>query len=474
MDSVNRGRSLSAHSNHIRHSTSASPHPDPASSFVQHNDNSFAGVTQHATNGAFGDATFSQDFSQQAQYSMEPDFTNNSFDAQLNNTADSAFLQSQNFQNLSPNQTDNSFPSFDLSQTDFNQPTSLDPSLLDFNSNDLNLLQSQQGTNLNHNNNNNLDPMAATMQSHSSTPPHLLPNDAGRRLSGSPSSGASPGYQQTNMSFGNGMTRPRNASESLDPSSAMFPQGQNEWMGMGGYRSHQRTPSDAHSDISSNHASPYMGTLGDSFDIAGSHSSPLLNPAQDPTFNDGLGLQSFNLNENNHFSPGHSPGHSPHIMPQPQHALPPFTAENNFGLNLNTNVFNNNQQQQNNGLDMFPGLGQEPFPSLNTQGSSPNSQTFNDHMSPPEINIVHAEPTRVEDPVRGESSQDALSPPLRSMFGEMSQNFSRKTDFIHSHRPPTSEIRFSRRHPLSFSSSQCSPRTFAISSTFQHRKPFSL
>ncbi|SMR61053.1 unnamed protein product [Zymoseptoria tritici ST99CH_1E4] len=418
MDSVNRGRSLSAQSNHLRHSTSASPHPDPVSPF-SNNDNSFAGLNQHATNGAFGDATFTQDFSQQAQYSTQPAFTGNTFESQSNNLADSSFLQGQQtFQNVSSNQIDNSFPSFDLNQNNFNQPASLDPTLLDFNTNTLDLLQTQ---NLNQNHNNNLDPMAATMQSHSSTPPHLFAN--GRRTSGTPSPAGSPGFQQANMNFGNGMNgngmngngmnRPRNASESLDPSSALFPpQGQNEWVGMGGYRSHKRTPSDNLSDISSNHASPYMGTL-DNFDIAGSHSSPMLSAHQDPTFNDGLGLQQFSLNDNSQFSPGHSPGPSPHIMPQPQHALPAFTAENNFGLSQNLSVFNNSQQQQN-GLEMFPGLGQDPFPSMNTQGSSPADPNFDGHMSPPEINIVHAPPTKVEDIVGAHRSQDALSPPLRT------------------------------------------------------------
>lgn len=420
---ANRGRSPSAsRQQNIRHSTSASPHPQQlptnsnnylANDTTAAQQNNF--LNAHAASGAFADS-FTQDYSQQAQYSLGPTFTDFDQQQQQQNgaIANHTFLQStQDLTGTSNPADSDAFPSFDFNQTNFDQNTSLDPSLLSADldpTNALELLSAQT------NSNGTLDPMAATMSSHSPTPPHLF-NDMNKRHSGSPSPHASPNFAQAQPNYQ--MNRPRNVSESLDPSSAMFPQGQsNEWMGMGAYRSHKRTPSDNVSDISSNHASPYLNTL-DSFDAANAHSSPLLNPTSDPTFNDGLGLQQFSLNENQQpfsHSPGHSPGHSPHLMPQPQHALPQFTADNNFGLTSN---MNGQFVPQNNGLEMFPGVGQEPFPSLNNgnngQGASPGELGQADHMSPPEINIDFAPPSRVPtDNMRQENSQDALSPPLRS------------------------------------------------------------
>lgn len=418
MDPRGRSQNLgNAQAQHIRHSTSASPHPQPSSysgnvetgnAPFDPTTASFSGLNQHATSGAFGDTTLTQDYSQQA-HAHYPFNDSSAFGYPQQQQ------QQQQFAFNDPGASDNAFPSFDLSSNDFDltsnntfdQTASLDPSVLsDLDSSSLGLLNPNTDFS-----NTNLDNMATTMQPLQASSPHLV-NGMGRRPSGSPSPHASPRFQNGSFQQNMHMNRPRGASESLDPSSAMFPQGQpGEWTGMGGYRSHKRTPSDNLSDISSNHQhSPYMGTL-DSFEVQG-HSSPLLSSSQDPTFNDGLGLQQFSLNENQQFNltPGHSPGHSPHMMPQPQHALPPFTAENNFGLNANMNIFNNNTMQRTD-VDMFPGTGQEPFPSLNTQGSSPGA----DHMSPPEINIDYAPPTRPVDQMsRGESSQDALSPPQRS------------------------------------------------------------
>lgn len=292
------------------------------------------------------------------------------------------------------------FPSFDFNQN-FDS-ASLDPSMLnDISIDPLNIQTDQNG-------------MAAMQQHNNPTPPHLLP-DMARRSSNSPSPSASPSY--ANASFN--MNRPRNTSESLDPSSALFPQGQSDWagMGLGGYRGHRRTPSDNYSDYSShsNQASPYLPTL-DSFDNG--HSSPLLN-SQDPAFNDGLGLQQFSLNDTSPQSQHapqqnfHSPGHSPHISPRlmaQQHALPQFTADNNFGMNADMNY-----HPQQNGLEMFPGAGQEPFPSL-THNNSVDYGGNADQMSPPEISINFAPPTQtVENARPGNTDGEALSPPIRSM-----------------------------------------------------------
>jgi hypothetical protein len=383
---LRRDRSPSqGHHHHITHSTSTDPHsplnaaaPDQTSPFTAH---------AHSP-GHFSDPTFTTDFSQQAHFGLDPSYGN---------------LQSQNqYNNLSDQSGNSAFPAFDFNHDTFHQNTSLDPNILDnFDPSSLELFQQQTGAN---HDGNTLDPMATVTQSHSPTPPHLFAQ-SGCRPSGSPSPHASPSFANAQYQA---MNRPRNHSESLDPSSALFPQGGNEWMGMGAYRSHKRTPSDNLSDISSNHASPYMATL-DNFE----HSSPLLNPLQDPSFNDALGLQQFTLNDqHNHFSPAHSPGHSPHLMPQSQHALPQFTPDNNFGLSSN---INGQFGHQNGGMDMFAGNGQEPFPSLGNDNPSPGQSGLADHMSPPEINIDFAPPSRVPTvDMKLENSADALSPPLRS------------------------------------------------------------
>ncbi|PIA92601.1 Transcriptional regulator CRZ1 [Cercospora beticola] len=416
---AHRGRSPSAGqtSNHIRHSTSASPHPSPLASSFDGAANSATlqntSLTTDAfatglnvTSGQFSDPTFNTDFSSQAQFGLAPTYTAFPDQSQqqtlANNTSNHNYLQSQGFQD--PNGVSSAFPTFDAN---FGSSSSLDPNVLDgVDPSGLDLLNQQPGTNTTIN--QTLDPMAAMTQSHSPTPPHLFAEQQARRLSGSPSPHASPRFQQA--SYAQQMNRPRMNSESLDPSSARYPQGgSNEWQHMGAYRSHQRTPSDNLSDISSNHAaSPHIGTL-DAFE----HSSPMLNPAQDPTFNTGLGFENFNLNEQQQqfYSPGHSPGHSPHLMPQSQQTLPQFTADNNFGL---TSTMNGQFNTQNGGLEMFPGLGQEAFPAANLDNQSPGGGMA-DHMSPPEINIDFAPPSRVPTENMGiEKSADALSPPIRT------------------------------------------------------------
>lgn len=414
MDFVSRARSPSAgqQPNHIRHSASASPHPPTLASSFGGDDSSRATHSTHRasnnihntsfaaglnTSGQFVDPSFTTDYAQQAQSSFGSTFPDFQQQSQHQQNSSNAFFQSQ------PT-ADESFPTFDLNQTSFDQNNGFDPSLLttDLNPAALDLLPAD--TDLT--NHQTLDPMATMAQSHSPTPPHLVA-DQNRRMSGSPSPHASPRFAQANYQ----MNRPRNVSESLDPSSAMFPQGANEWIGMNAYRSHKRTPSDNHSDISSNHASPYMGNL-ESFDA---HSSPMLNASNDASFNNDLGLQSFTLNEQQqaqHFShsPAHSPIHSPHIMPQPQQMLPQFATPDGFGPGTNMNGV---LTQPQNGIDMFPGTGMEAFPQLNNDSSSPGGRA--DHMSPPEINIDFAPPSRQPtDNFKQEKSEDALSPPARS------------------------------------------------------------
>ena len=165
---------------------------------------------------------------------------------------------------------------------------------------------------------------------------------------------------------------------------------------MAAFRGHRRTPSETYSDVSSAHASPYLGNL-DSFDP---DPSPLLNPQQDgPLFQEVMSFGQFNLNDNSHISPGPSPHISPRLNPQ-QQALPQFQP-GNFGLN---NQFGDQ------GMNIYQG--HEPFPSINQSGPEFGQA---DTMSPPEINIDFAPPSRQAsfEPPKPANSADALSPPER-------------------------------------------------------------
>ena len=496
MNGHERGRSPSAghgQANHIMRPSSASPHPP-----LQN----FSGLN---TQGAFQDPSFTQDYTQQHQpnhsaFSLGPTYTQ--FEEQQQrlpqvptvpsqnvDIANHTFLQSaqgaqgntqgysdfSNYnqagqgsnhvspgafsQNTSPtgaiNET-SAFPSFDFNQSNFDNNTVLDPSVLD--SLDPSSLDYKSTT---------LPPMATTLQSHSPTAPHLLPEMA-RRHSNSPSPHASPSMQQTG--FAQQMNRPRNLSESLDPASAMYPpQGQNEWSNMGAYRGHRRNPSDNFSDISShsNQNSPYIASL-DNFD-QNAHSSPMLNPSNDPAFNSGLGLEQFNLNDASqihqpqpgHHSAGHSPHISPRLMPQ-QHQLPAFTADNNYGLQQTMNGNFQQQMQQNNGMEMFPPMANDAFPALN-QGQSPSEFGAADQMSPPEISIDYVEGQQSahmdNKPPQVHNAEGALSPPLRTQ----SRNRMRaKSDSYAGSRPSSPALSGRGRSPslqpqTSFESNNLSP-----------------
>nr|OQO31904.1 hypothetical protein B0A51_01099 [Rachicladosporium sp. CCFEE 5018] len=448
MDPHARGRSPSAGNNasHLRHhnpSTSPQPPPlDPSSSFDITSANYLqqqAFFNAAAASGQFNDLAFTQDLSQQhllnggasypnysqapAQQAQPSAIANHTFlqSAQPNGAFDTFnYSQSRHGSNqISPggvgsgdlnvggtyNPEALGFP--DFNQTAFQQNGSLDPSLLNgIDQSSVDVFQPQPQ----HSNRNSLDPsMAATMQAQAGSAPHML----SRHNSGSPSPQASPGFQQAQFATGN---RPRNASESLDPSSAAFPQGiSNEWggMGMGGYRTHRRVPSDQLSDISSHsqHNSPYLPTL-DSFDGNG-HSSPMLNATIDPIFNNGLGLGDFSLADNSSQQSFHTPAHSPHLSPRlmaQQASLPPYMAENNFGMGSD---LSNHFDPTPNEFTMFPGDGNAAFPQLATDSSTPEFGNA-DAMSPPEI-YIHSVPTVVKDETAdGPKVEEALSPPLRS------------------------------------------------------------
>jgi hypothetical protein len=223
---------------------------------------------------------------------------------------------------MSPNTNISKSSGFGFNQAISDQSSSLDP--VPLNPNGLDLLRPQLDS--------SLDPMATTtIQSHDPTPPHTFP-EMSHPQSISPSPHASPHIQQASFQNVSNMSRPRGTSGSLNPSSVAYPQGHGtEWLGMGGYGAHQRSPSDQLSDISSAHNSRYMQAM-DSFD----HSSPMLNPSVDPAFSDGLSLGHFSLNDprnaaQNFYSPGHSPAISPRLMLQ-QKDLPAFTTDDNISM----------------------------------------------------------------------------------------------------------------------------------------------
>ncbi|KAF4551891.1 Zinc finger C2H2 type domain-containing protein 2 [Elsinoe fawcettii] len=273
---------------------------------------------------------------------------------------------------------------------------SLDPSLL-------------QNTNTLDPNTLSLDNMA-TMQGHSPTPPHLLnTNTAVSSHSPSPRHSPSP-HNAQQAQFG----RPRNTSESLDPSSAAFPQGYmgGDWAQGAAFTNHRRKPSDALSEYSShsNQASPYMATM-DSFDQS-AHVSPMLNAQGNdaPLFNELGMMNQFSLNEpglnpNDHISPIHSSHNSPRI-PAQQQPLPHFTSTDNFGLSPDMSMqFNQNE----NNFNHFPNMA--AFPTFQSDVVSPEGQA--DAMSPPEINIDFAPPSRQPSfgPRARAGSSNELAPP---------------------------------------------------------------
>jgi hypothetical protein len=441
MSSQTRDRSPAAQASYISSHASASPHQpldpsfsasDPTATTLSHAQ--FNGLGGQPGFDALGDSSsqadqtnylFGSSYGDLPQAPVVPSQNASSIASHTflqssglgpgsNHVSPGALSQSNSPSGANPSDS-SAFPSFFNQGYDSNG--ALDPSVLnDLNPRALELQTTDNGAN-----------SMAAMQSHSPTPPHLLPEMA-RHQSQSPSPSASPSYAQASF----GMNRPRNTSETLDPSSAMFPQGQNEWSNM--YRGHRRTPSDNYSDYSShsNQASPYMPNM-DSFD-ANAHSSPLLH-SQDPAFNDGLGLQQFSLNETSpqqqHVQPQqayHSPGHSPHISPRlipQQQQLPAFMADNNFGMNTD---MSGQYVQQQNGLEMFPGSGEEPFPSLNQQNLVEGNA---DQMNPPEISINYAPPTGPMD-MRPGTNDEALSPPARSKSRLQIQMcaFDHETDFM--------------------------------------------
>lgn len=285
-----------------------------------------------------------------------------------------------------PNSNDLDFSLFPDGNSNQNQ--AIDPSFLS-STLDPQLLDSSQPQSNHSVNPSDLMNQMATTQAHSPTPPHLLPGMNQR----SPSPHASP-----NMNQGAFPSPSHSRHASLDPSAAY---GQNEWGNMAAFRGHRRTPSETYSDVSSAHASPYLGNQ-DSFETE--NPSPLLNAQQDPSlFQEVMQFGQFNLNDAQaHISPGHSPHISPRLMPQ-QQTLPQFQP-GTFGLDPNLQ----NQYAHQGGMGAYQE--HEPFPTINQAGPEFVGQA--DVMSPPEINIDFAPPSASYEPPKPDQN-DALSPPDR-------------------------------------------------------------
>lgn len=260
-----------------------------------------------------------------------------------------------------------------------------------------------------------LDPMAT---SQAPTPPHLLPPS---NLQHHISPHGSPSMQNAQY---NPPSHNHSRHTSLDPSSAAFPQAQmGGHMGIWGesvqFQGHRRALSDAHSDISSAHASPYMNTADD-FNQPGH--SPSLQPQQmhDPVmFEDVMGLGGVSLSQ---ASPSYmTPSHSPHISPSisPNHqadTLFPQMGNYNFLPSMgSTNQFGQP------GVQGMPLQGPAiDYTNISNAPLATDDPNRSDAMSPPEISIQFAPPSRQAsfEPQnrKNAANSDALALPEKRKF----------------------------------------------------------
>jgi hypothetical protein len=250
----------------------------------------------------------------------------------------------------------------------------------------------------------------------SPTPPHHLAPGLNRQSSASP---------HTSPAMGQGPFQPppqrHSRNSSLDPSSAAFPQMQGpDWGATSAFQGHRRTYSDAHSDVSSAHASPYLATH-DNFD--GIEHSPHLNPQDPVMFQEVMGISHVSLAEANpsYISPAHSPLPSPRMLPSQQHLGQSFPSVDPFNL-VPGMIPTMGNQFNGQGNHMFPP--NESFPQLN-QSNAAEHPGHADAMTPPEINIQLAPPSRVssfEPQNQVLVPEGALSPPERRKYSPQTRN----------------------------------------------------
>lgn len=345
-------------------------------------DNSFDFINSSQPFSTQGNLAQSSLFSEQELAQVTPG-------AQFDQQGSNNFLDFGSFDNGSGLNGGLDEPLFPTTQSgeSFLDSAALDPQLFDAQP------QQQQSVDFNQMTTHQLSP----------TPPHHL-SPAMQRQSSSPQ------FQQGPFpSHSPGHSR----NTSLDPASAAYPQMQS-WPTGDAFNRHRRSPSEAHSDVSSSaHPSPFLGNT-ETFETIDNH-SPLLRAQQDPSgYSEVMGIGQFSISEPqpSYISPAHSPHISPALRPQ-QQALPAFTSADNFGLSSGLGGPVGAQFNGQQGLEMFPGQGQDPFPALN-QGVGQATT-----MSPPEINIQLAPPSRQQsfEPQKDTHMPgDTLTPPDRSKF----------------------------------------------------------
>lgn len=261
---------------------------------------------------------------------------------------------------------------------------------------------------------------ASSPQNMNTTPPNLMPPDAA----------SSPGHGSPSSTQTQTFSPHHSRQASLDPSSAIFPNGQQptDWAGMlsgAQFQTHRRAPSE-HSDVSSSVApSPYLAQQ-DSFEAFDQNPSPMLAAQPDhQMYNDALGIESFSLSDNQQqshqqhqqqqqqqmkqegISPHHSPYPSPRITPHPGFTMPP---ESQLLLsNDMQNGFNGQQQ-----AEMYHNQPNQQFPPFDLRNSSVDMGQAA-QMAPPEINVELAPPPSHTgfDQFKSQNDLDALSPPER-------------------------------------------------------------
>jgi hypothetical protein len=406
MEQRGRSPSMGQRNDHIRNTPSPSPHTfnhvshyDPS----LHPTSTFPVTSSGYDSTQFLATTQSQQFPQQT--ALDQNFLQASQALSQHNTPHFG-PQGSNLQPETLDIANNSNPDFNsfFAGADLNQNQSLNPTYLGATLDPQLLEAQQQQHNQQSINPSDLMSQMATTQAHTPTPPHLLPTMNNQQT---PSPHASP-----NINQGAFPSPGHSRHASLDPSAAYGPSQGTEWGNMANFRGHRRAPSETYSDVSSAHASPYLAHEN-SFEE--NQPSPLLNAQTDPQlFHDPvMQFGQFTLNDgssHSHISPGHSPHLSPRLIPQQQQhqqqALPQFQP-GSFGLDQGMN-----SQYGQQGMGVYPHQGAEPFPSLN-QGIPEFGQA--DAMSPPEINIDFAPPSRQAsfEPPKPEHQADALSPPDR-------------------------------------------------------------
>lgn len=420
--SQQRGRSPSAgHINQLRHSPSPSPHigyskqdnaqgVDPSllsqpSMFQDNGGNMFHSQGMFYGNGSelqnpnqsfayqnLMNQGMNQGYNQQQDF-MQPTTYQQDTALQNNGFAPNTVASGNGFGNL------NGYDSFDnfnnlggqymnLPTTDMNQ--NFDPALFSESSN-----QTTQQNTLGVMNTANFLPDIS-----SQTQQNVLQNTYNPALTQSSSNSSLSFTGQTHHA-----PQAHSHKDSLDPSSAAFPQlgfAQSiEWKGPT-FQTHRRSPSDARSDVSSAHPSPYL-VHAESFESFGQH-SPMLN-AQDTTlFNDPISnFNQFSLTDPH--NDARTPADSPLISP----VAPSYFGEelrfSGLGMNFNGDMGFQQQTQQE----------MEAFPTMQINGN-PEAGYTEGTLSPPEIVINVAPPTRT--PTMNQPAfdffEDTLSPPSRS------------------------------------------------------------